>query len=179
MSRTSRSIETESRLMAAWDHQWSWELKLLTKIEWYKKQFQYQPFIYIKHCAETTWSTLVLRFLCGELLLQWLLSIFCTCLFSQRGSMTFLIKRIKTIYILKNKRGKKNLRSKAHKGQELNRDESVTNVLGSVKCILQIPTKVYVLPEGPSTHPRLFSQHMEWRNYLSLFIPRCELNNLL
>lgn len=29
--------------------------------------------------------------------------------------MTFLIKRIKTIYILKNKRGEKNLRSKAHR----------------------------------------------------------------
>lgn len=35
-----------------------------------------------------------------------------------------------------------------HKGQELNRDELVTNVLGSVKGILPIPTKVYALPEA-------------------------------
>lgn len=74
--------------------------------------------------------------------------------------MTFLIKRIKTIYILKNKRGKKNLRSKAHKGEELNRDELVTNVWGSVKCILQIPTKVYALPQAAPTPPFLTAHGM-------------------
>lgn len=82
--------------------------------------------------------------------------------------MTFLIKRIKTIYILKNKRENKqtNMRSKAHKGQELHRDELVTNVLGPVKHILQTPAKVYALREAAPPPPPIppdpiFSQLME------------------